>query len=212
MEIKMSTGNNTFGSQSPIINGNNNIVVFDLDEPLTDKLLLLELSKLQYGDFENITDNTKTDENDKNSYFSYIKNRYFLMKRKRAKDTFYESWLNFIMPRDDPSVFEDEISFFYQGCFIKSFLIVVLDGGRFQTPLPKITYVENYDETNGYDEVVGLSNPVVKERFYPLDNHPVEKMVLTETQLALSKALSCSTHEDYLQQLRRRNKLEISNE
>jgi hypothetical protein len=167
---------------------------------------------LQYGDFENITDNTKTDENDKNSYFSYIKNRYFLMKRKRAKDTFYESWLNFIMPRDDPSVFKDEISFFYQGCFIKSFLIVVLDGGRFQIPLPKTILVKGYDGSNGSDEVVGLSDPVVKELFYPLDNHPVEKIVLTETELVLCKALSCSTHEEYLQPLRRRNKLEISNE
>jgi hypothetical protein len=207
----MSTENKTLGSQSPIINGNNNIVVFDLNEPLTDKLLLFELSKLQYGDFENITDNTKMDENDRNSYFSYTKNRCFSMRRKRANDTFYASWLNFI-PRADPSVFEDEVSFFYQGCFIKSFLIVVLDGGRFQIPLPKIIYVQNYDKNKGYEQVVGLSDPEVKEWFYPLNNHPVEKIVLTKVELTLSNALSWSNHEDYLQQLRQRNKLEISDE
>ncbi|MDR1108216.1 MAG: hypothetical protein LBL19_04190 [Spirochaetaceae bacterium] len=207
-----NTKNKTSGPQSPVINGNNNTVVFNLNEPLTDKLLLAELSKLQYGDFEDITDNIKTDENDKNSYFSYTKNSCFSMRRKRVADTFYESWLNFIMPRDDPSVFEDEISFFYQGCFIKSFLIIVLDGGRFQMPLPKVFYVEDYDKSNGADEVVGLSDPVVKERCYPLDNHPVEKIVLTEIELTLSKALSCYNHENYLQALRKRNKLEISKE
>jgi hypothetical protein len=207
----MFTKNETSGSQSPIINGNNNTVVFNLNEPLTDKLLLLELSKLQYGDFEDITGNTRTGEDDKNSYFSYTKNRYFAMRRKRVKNTFDGSWLNFI-PRADPLVFEDEISFFYQGCFIKSFLIVVLDGGRFQIPLPKITYVQDYDESNGSNKVVGLSDPVVKEPFYPLDNHPVEKIVLTKIELTLSDVLSSFNHGDYLQSLRQRNKLEISNE
>jgi hypothetical protein len=208
----MFTKNETSGFQSPVINGNYNIVIFNLDEPLTDKLLLVELSKLQYGDFEDITGNVKTDENYKNRYFSYIKNRYFSMRKKRAKDTFYESWLNFIIPREDPSASEDEISFFYQGCFIKSFLVVVLDGGRFQIPLPKIIPVKNYNEGNGYEKVVGLSDPVVKELFYPLDNHPVEKIVLTEAELALINVLSYSNHEEYLRQLRQRNKLEISNE
>jgi hypothetical protein len=207
----MSTKNETSAPYSPIINGNNNIVVFNLDEPLSDKLLLMEFSKLQHDDFEDITGNITTDKNDKNRYFSYTKNRYFSMRRKRAKDTFYESWLNFI-PRADQSVFEDEISFFYQGCFIKSFLIVVLDGGRFQIPLPKIILVKDYDGSNGHDEVVDLSDPEVKERFCPLDNHPVEKIVLTEAELTLSNILSYSNNEEYLQQLRQRNKLEISNE
>jgi hypothetical protein len=205
----MSTKNETSGSQSPIINGNNNIIVFNLNEPLTDKLLLLELSKLQHDDFEDITGNIKADENDRTRYFSYIKNRYFTMRRKTVKDSFYEPWLNFIT-RADPLVFEDEISFFYQGCFIKSFFIVVLDGGRFQIPLPKIIWVKNYDKSNGHDKVVGLSDPVVKERFYPLDNHPIEKIVLTEVELTISNVLSYLNHGDYLQQLKQHNKLEIS--
>ncbi|GHT81962.1 hypothetical protein FACS1894130_13580 [Spirochaetia bacterium] len=205
----MSTKNETSGPQSPIINGNHNIVIFNLNEPLTDKLLLVELSKLQHGDFEDITDNIRTDENDETRYFSYIKNRYFTMRRKTIKDSFYEPWLNFIL-RSDPSVFEDEISFFYQGCFIRSFLIVVLDGGRFEIPLPKIIWAKDYDKSNGYNKVVGLSDPVVKERFYPLDNHPVEKIVLTEVELTLSNVLSSFIDEDYFQQLRQRNKLEIS--
>ncbi|MDR1230625.1 MAG: hypothetical protein LBK61_04400 [Spirochaetaceae bacterium] len=207
----MSTEAKTSGPYAPAIIGNNNIVVFNLNEPLTDKLLLVELSKLQYGDFEDITDNTKTDENDKTHYFSYKKNRYFTMRRKTIKDTFYESWLNFIT-RPNPSAFEDEISFFYQGCFIKSFFIIVLDGVRFEVPLPRVTYVKGYDESKGRDEAVGLSNPIVKERLYPLDDHPVEKIVLTEVELALSNFLSDPNREDYLQQLRKYNKLEISKE
>jgi hypothetical protein len=204
----MSTRNETTGSQSPIINGNNNIVIFNLSEPLTDERLLIELIKLQYGDFENITDSMRIDESDGIKYFSYIKNRYFTMKRKTINNSFYQSWLNFFS-RDDPSTFEDEISFFYQSCFIKSFLIVVLDGGRFQLPLPKIIYVHDYDKSNGYDKAVGLSDPVVIERSYPLDNHPVKKFVLTEAELALSKAFSCRESDEYLQQLRQHNKLEI---
>jgi hypothetical protein len=205
----MSTENKTSGPQSPIINGNNNTIIFNLNEPLTDKLLLIELSKLKHGDFEDVTDNIKTDENDKNRYFSYIKNRYFAMRRKRIKDSFYESWLNFITWMD-PSVFKDEISFFYQGCYIKSFFIIVLDGGRFEMPLPRIILAKDYDKNNGSDKVVGLSSPEVKERFYPLDNHPVEKIVLSEAELTLSDVLSCSNHNDYFDQLRQENKLEIS--
>jgi hypothetical protein len=96
--------------------------------------------------------------------------------------------------------------------FTELWYIIVLDEGRFAIPLPKIIWVKGYDGSNGHDEIVGLSDPVVKERFYSLDNHPVEKMVLTEVELTLSNALSCFNHGDYLQQLRRRNKLEISNE
>jgi hypothetical protein len=207
----MSTKNKTSGNQSPIINGNNNIFIFYLNKPLTDKLLLAELSKLQYGDFEDVSDNIRTDEDDKTRYFSYIKNRYFTMRIKRVKNSFYESWLNFIT-RMDPSVCEDEVSFFYQGCFIKSFLVIVLDGGRFEIPLPEIIWAENYDKGNGYDKVVGLSNPEVKELFYPLDNHPIVKIVLTDVEWTLSKVLSCPNHEDYFQQLRKHNKIEIFKE
>lgn len=209
MGITMFTRNETLGSQSPIINGNNNIVVFNLNEPLTDALLLMELSKLQSGDFEDITDNLRINRDDNFRYYSYIKNRFFTMRRKEIKELFYEPWLNFIT-RKDPLVFEDEMSFFYQGCFIKSFLIIVLDGGRFEIPLPKIIWAEDYDKCNGYDKVIGLSNPEVKERYYPLDNHPVEKVVLTEIELVLSNIFSCSNHEDYFQVLKKLNKLEIS--
>jgi hypothetical protein len=207
----MSTKSETYGFQSPIINGNNNTIIFNLNEPLTDQLLLIELSKLQYGDFEDITDNTKTDEDDKTRYFSYTKNRYFTMRRKRMADSFYEAWLNFIT-RMDPAIFKDEISFFYQGCFIKSFLVIVLDGERFTMPLPRTIYAKDYDKNNGYDEIIGMSSPEVKERFYPLDNHPIEKIVLTESELKLSDVLSCPNHNDYLQLLRQKNKLEISNQ
>ena len=207
----MFTRNETSGSQSPIINGNNNIVVFNLNEPLTDVLLLTELSKLQSGDFEDITENLRINRDDNFRYYSYIKNRFFTMRRKKIKDSFYESWLNFIT-RMDPSVFEDEMSFFYQGCFIKSFLIIVLDGGRFEIPLPKIIWAKDYDKCNGYDKVIGLSTPEVKERYYPLDNHPVEKVVLTEIELILSNIFSCSNHEDYFQTLKKLNKLEIFRE
>jgi hypothetical protein len=207
----MYTKNKTSGSQSPIINGNNNVVVFSLNEPLTDRLLLVELLKLQYGDFEDITDNIRINNKDKTWYFSYIKNRYFTMKRRRVEDSFYEPWLNYII-RMDTSIFEDEISFFYQGCFIKSFLIIVLDGGRFVIPLTKIIWVEDYDYNNGYEKAVSFSNPEVKERFYPLENHPISKIVITEIELTLCNVLSCFNHEDYFRQLRRHNKLEISKE
>jgi hypothetical protein len=131
------------------------------------------------------------------------------MRRKTVKSSFYQSWLNFIT-RPDPSVFEDEISFFYQGCFIKSFLIIVMDGGRFEMPLPKIIWAKGYDASNRHDKIVGLSNPVVKEPSYPLDNHPVEKIVLTEVEMKLSNILSNRGYGDYFQILRRYNKLEIT--
>jgi hypothetical protein len=118
-------------------------------------------------------------------------------------------WLNFIS-RPDPSIREDEISFFYQGCSIKSFFIVVLDGGRFEMPLPKIIRVKGYDYGKGHDEVVGLSNHVVKEIFYPLDDHPVEKVVLTEIELTLCRVLSGCDCEEYFRQLKLHNKLEIT--
>jgi hypothetical protein len=123
--------------------------------------------------------------------------------------SFYKEWLNFIS-RPDPAVWKGQVEFFFEQTSVFKKCIVSLDGGRFVVPLPKVEYHDGFPkgESLGKKERVGLGGDVF-ETVYPLDHHPVKKVIWTELDLKIASFLGTHSPEEYLDILQKHGVLEV---
>jgi len=122
---------------------------------------------------------------------------------------FYSEWLNFII-RPDPTTRLEQVEFFFEQTSVFKKWVVSLDGGRFVVPLPKVEYHDGISEGkfSGEKKRVGLGGNVF-EMVYPLDHHPVKKVIWTKLDMKIASFLGMYPVREYLDSLQRRGILEV---
>ena len=168
----------TTGDMSPIINGNGNTIIFNMQMPITKPEIEAEFLKLETGDFEDITNEVdeKLHENHI-SIFSYIKNYWLQLKKQLVNDDFHEPWIP-LVPADMGTREKKrqwKVTPIYQGIvFPLSYFFIEMDGGRYLIPLPKVEYNREENTTD--------------------KNNRIKKCSITQVQYKLGKVLSIDTY------------------
>jgi hypothetical protein len=187
--------NTNIGNNSGII-GDGNIVVFNMQSPLTKEQVEEAFIKLEIGDFQDITEEVDESYREKNiSILSYSKNYWLQLKKQLINDDFYGKWLPKV-PSDFPQKEKKRYWKFtpiYQGLiFPLSYFFISMDSERYLIPLPKVDYNIIEDKID--------------------KNNPVKKCTITKVQYQLGKVLTDGeyynmSYDDLLKQ----SKIEVEN-
>jgi len=166
--------NTNIGNNSGII-GDGNIIIFNVQLPLSQKQVEEEFLKLETGDFHDITDEVDRNLRKKNvAILSYTKNFWLQLKKQLINENFNGHWMP-IVPADIPKREKKRYWQFtpiYQGIvFPFSYFFIEMDEGRYLIPLPKVEY--NQTETGGMDS-----------------SNPIKKCFITKVQYCLGKSLT----------------------
>ena len=132
--------NTNIGSNCGII-GDGNIIVFNMQSPLTKEQVEEAFLKLEIGDFQDITEEVDVSLREKNTLIlSYTKNYWLQLKQQLIREDFDEPWVPKV-PSDFPEREKKNYWKFtpiYQGIiFPISYFFISMDGDRFFIPLPK---------------------------------------------------------------------------
>jgi hypothetical protein len=187
--------NTNIGNNSGII-GDGNVIVFNIQSPLTKEEIEKEFLKLEMGDFQDITEEIdKTLYEKEMSIYSYVKNYWLQLKKQLVRNDFQEHWIPNV-PSDIPEREKKAYWKFtplYQGIvFPFSYFFIGMDGGRYLIPLPKVDYNKIGDKIDR--------------------DCPVKKCTITRVQYQLGKVLTDgenynTSYDDILKQC----KIEVIN-
>jgi hypothetical protein len=204
------------GNNSPNVAGDNNTVlsvsvVLPQSFPITEHCLDDFLMSHTQGDWEDETCvSNDGDTARKYRYWSRKDRRVsYIISSDENNRGFYSEWLNFII-RPDPSARIEQVEFFFEQTSVFKKQVVSLDGGRFVVPLPKVVYHDGILEGkfSGEKKRVGLGGNVF-EMVYPLDHHPVKKVIWTKLDMKIASFLGVYPVREYLDSLQRRGILEV---
>jgi NurA-like 5'-3' nuclease len=165
--------NTNIGNNSGII-GDGNIIVFNMQSPLTKEQVEEAFLKLEIGDFQDITEEYDESLREKDiSILSYTKNYWLQLKRQLIREDFDEPWVPNVpsdLPQREKKKFWKFTSIYQDIILPFSYLFISMDGDRYFIPLPKVEY-------NKVEEKIDKNNPV-------------KNCTITKVQYQLGKVLT----------------------